>query len=48
MSPNSILCSFIWLQITIDDIIKTKINKKHLKNYFKYLFIKAHNYIETH
>ena len=36
------------LQITIDDIIKTKINKKHLKNYFKYLFIQAHNYIETH
>jgi len=27
------------LQITINDIIKTKINKKHLKNYFKYLFI---------
>ena len=36
------------LKITIDDIIKNKIKKEHLKNYFKYLFIQAKNYINTH
>ena len=36
------------LKITIDDIIKNKIKKEHLKNYFKYLFIQAKNYIDTH
>jgi hypothetical protein len=33
------------LKITIDNIIKNRIKKKHLKNYFKYLFIQAKNYI---
>ena len=36
------------LKITIDDIIKNKIKKEHLKNYFKYLFIQAKNYIDIH
>jgi hypothetical protein len=36
------------LKITIDNIIKTKINKEHLKNYFNYLFIQAQSYIESH
>ena len=36
------------LKISIDDIIKNKIKKEHLKNYFKYLFIQAINYIDTH
>jgi len=36
------------LKITIDNIIKTKINKEHLKNYFNYLFIQAQSHIESH
>ena len=36
------------LKITIDKIIKNKIKKEHLKNYFKYLFIQAKEYIDTH
>ena len=36
------------LKITINKIIKNKIKKEHLKNYFKYLFIQAKEYIDTH
>ena len=36
------------LKITIDKIIKNKVKKEHLKNYFKYLFIQAKEYIDTH
>ena len=36
------------LKITIDKIIKNKIKKEHLKNYFKYLFIQAKEYTDTH
>ena len=37
--------NFEELKLTIDRIIKKKIKKEHLKNYFNYLFIQANNYI---
>jgi hypothetical protein len=33
------------LKLTIDNIIKYKITKDHLKNYFNYLFTQADDYI---
>ena len=37
--------NFEELKKTIDNIIKYKITKDHLKNYFNYLFIQANDYI---
>jgi len=33
------------LKNLIDKVIKKKIKEEHLKNYFKYLFIQANDYI---
>ena len=33
------------LRKTIDKVIKNKIKEEHLQNYFKYIFIQAHDYI---
>jgi len=38
--------NFEELKLTIDRIIKKKIKKEHLKNYFNYLFIQAKDFIE--
>ena len=38
--------NFEELKSIIDNIIKYKITKEHLKNYFNYLFIQAHDYID--
>ena len=38
--------NFEELKSTIDNIIKYKITKEHLKNYFNYLFIQANDYID--
>ena len=38
--------NFEELKLTIDNIIKYKITKEHLNNYFNYLFIQAHDYID--
>lgn len=40
-SPNN----FYLLQETIDDVINNKIKKEHIKNYFKYLFVVANDFI---
>jgi len=37
--------NFEELKSTIDNIIKYKITKDHLKNYFNYLFIQANDYM---
>ena len=37
--------NFEELKKTIDNIIKNKITKNHLKNYFNYLFTQANDYI---
>ncbi len=37
--------NFDKLKNVIDKVIKKKIKEEHLKNYFKYLFIQAHDYI---
>ena len=37
--------NFEELKKTIDNIIKNKITKDHLKNYFNYLFTQANDYI---
>ena len=33
------------MKLAIDKIIKEKITKEHLENYFKYLFTQAHDFI---
>ena len=40
-----VLITFEELKSTIDNIIKYKITKEHLKNYFNYLFTQAYDYI---
>lgn len=37
--------NFDELKNVIDKVIKNKIKEEHLKNYFKYLFIQANDYI---
>jgi hypothetical protein len=37
--------NFDELKNVIDKVIKKKIKEDHLKNYFKYLFIQANDYI---
>ena len=38
----------MFLSILLHSIIKNKVSKEHLENYFKYLFIQANNFINKY
>jgi hypothetical protein len=39
---------FFYLKSDLDYIIKNKVSKEHLENYFKYLFTQANDFINKY